>query len=375
SLTHVNLTHRNWTAVGLPDWDWLPIVDPRGLVTPLLDGWSLDAWLLPDDGETPLLPSKLPAEAVQQRLMLEPSVWVQTVAEHGRARLEQSVEVMVDEGLPYCRMQVDGRLPGAGWLALSIRPANPEGVSFIHALNYDARAHRLRVNEQDSVRFETPAERVCMSHYHAGDVLLHLPGGGDAVETDHIECRVGLATGAALYRLEPGVSRSVVARVPLRESENVEPEATRRRTLVAGARTAWPDALHGTCECQVPDKWMRFLYDAAVRNLVLHAPGEVYPGPYTYRRFWFRDAAFILEALAGVGLVDRVKRCIDRFPDQQTVRGYFRSQDGEWDSNGAAIWSICRWSQLTGEVVPEELAKAVVRGAEWIEHKRTNPTS
>lgn len=34
SFSHVNLTHRNWTAVGLPDCPEYPIVDPRGLVTP-----------------------------------------------------------------------------------------------------------------------------------------------------------------------------------------------------------------------------------------------------------------------------------------------------------------------------------------------------
>ena len=45
SITHVNLTHRNWTAIGVPDRDFLPIVDPRGLVTPLWDGWSLDGWI------------------------------------------------------------------------------------------------------------------------------------------------------------------------------------------------------------------------------------------------------------------------------------------------------------------------------------------
>ncbi|MFA9479658.1 hypothetical protein ACERK3_15320 [Phycisphaerales bacterium AB-hyl4] len=373
SLTHVNLTHRNWTAVGLPDWDWLPIVDPRGLVTPLLDGWSVDAWLLPDEGE-PLLPSKLKAEQVEQRLELEPSLWMHTIARQGGAKLEQSVDVMVDDGLPYCRLRVEGELPGPGWLALSIRPANPEGVSFIHQMDYDAAAGRLRVNEQDSVLFESAADRVCMSHYHAGDVLLKLTDDGEPTAADHVDCGVGLATAAVLYRVEGGKARSVTARVPLRESANVEPEATRRGTLVAGQRMDWSSALAGTCECHVPDEWMCFLHDAAVRNLVLHAPGEVYPGPYTYRRFWFRDAAYILEALASVGLFERVKRCIDRFPDHQSVRGYFRSQDGEWDSNGAAIWSIHRWSQLTGEPVPDELAKAVVRGAEWIEHKRTNPS-
>ena len=50
SFTHINLTHRNWTAVGLPDLPIYPIVDPRGLVTPLYDGWSLDFWLIGTDG-------------------------------------------------------------------------------------------------------------------------------------------------------------------------------------------------------------------------------------------------------------------------------------------------------------------------------------
>ncbi|MFW6255915.1 MAG: hypothetical protein ACOC54_03770, partial [Candidatus Sumerlaeota bacterium] len=36
SLTHINLTHRNWTAVGVPNFTELPLVDPAGLVTPFL---------------------------------------------------------------------------------------------------------------------------------------------------------------------------------------------------------------------------------------------------------------------------------------------------------------------------------------------------
>src|SRR6185503_11217834 len=59
SFSHINLTHRNWTAVGLPDVAFYPIVDPRGLVTPLFDGWSLDIWLVTFAGQL-LLPSKLP---------------------------------------------------------------------------------------------------------------------------------------------------------------------------------------------------------------------------------------------------------------------------------------------------------------------------
>src|SRR3954471_18159327 len=58
SFSHINLTHRNWTAVGLPGVPYYPIVDPRGLVTPLFDGWSLDFWFVGDDGKF-LAPSKV----------------------------------------------------------------------------------------------------------------------------------------------------------------------------------------------------------------------------------------------------------------------------------------------------------------------------
>ena len=44
-----NLTHRNWTMVGNLTSPWEAIVDPRGLVTPWNDGWSLDWWVGADD--------------------------------------------------------------------------------------------------------------------------------------------------------------------------------------------------------------------------------------------------------------------------------------------------------------------------------------
>src|SRR5438034_2257644 len=70
SFSHINLTHRNWTAVGLPDVPYYPIVDPRGLVTPLFDGWSLDFWLVTAKGRL-LLPSKLHEREFQQTLTLD----------------------------------------------------------------------------------------------------------------------------------------------------------------------------------------------------------------------------------------------------------------------------------------------------------------
>jgi hypothetical protein len=66
-LTQINLTHRNWTALGVPDGSEFPIVDPRGLVTPFYDSWSIDVWIIPEEGE-PLIPSRCP-NASQKMLM------------------------------------------------------------------------------------------------------------------------------------------------------------------------------------------------------------------------------------------------------------------------------------------------------------------
>ena len=60
-----NVTPRNWTMVGNVGSPWEAIVDPRGLVTPWFDGWSLDWWIGADDRWH--FPSR--EAAVRQRLV------------------------------------------------------------------------------------------------------------------------------------------------------------------------------------------------------------------------------------------------------------------------------------------------------------------
>ncbi|MFO0929734.1 MAG: hypothetical protein U0736_22380 [Gemmataceae bacterium] len=352
SITHVNLTHRNWTAVGVPDVDALPIVDPRGLTTPHLDGWSLDAWLVPDD-EEPLFPSR--AADVRQELLLADVPTVRTVARHAGAELVGLVDVAGGPEEVRCRVRYTARSPRAGYLAVAVRPANPEGVHLVHTIRQRADRTTFVVDDEDRVHFDRAPHHVRLSDYHRGDVFRNLRL--DAHQTD-VSCPVGLATAAALFRVDAGVPLEVTAEVPL-PGMAADP-----------APAAWRRALDGACRMEVPDERYRFLFDAAVRTLVLHSPGLVYPGPSTYKRFWFRDAAFILDALLALGLVDRVGRCLAEYPDRQDLRGYFRSQEGEWDSNGAALWIIDRHRRVTGTPLDARLLRAVVRGADWIGRKR-----
>ncbi|MFW6207046.1 MAG: hypothetical protein ACOC5J_03845, partial [Gemmatimonadota bacterium] len=375
SITHVNLTHRNWTAVGIPDVDRHPIVDPRGLVTPLYDGWSVDAWLIPESGD-PLLPSR--TRKAEQELSLEVDeagggsggdslLLVETRSRGDAGHLVERVDAVWEDGAN-CRIRVDAESDEPGWLALAVRPSNPEGVRFIHGVERTGPS-TLRVNGEAQIRLSRAPDRLLMSRYRDGDVLhaLRSESSMKAAEIDAVECSAGVATAAALFRLDASGTASVSARVPLEDGSDAEPGA---EVQVPSRTPSWRTILEGTARLQAPEEPFSFLYDAAVRSLVLHAPGDVYPGPYTYKRFWFRDAAFILEALCSVGLADRARRTLETYPERQERSGFFRSQEGEWDANGAALWAMDRYRLLAGEPLPADWIASVRKGARWVQEKR-----
>src|SRR5262249_20569367 len=151
----------------------------------------------------------------EQRLLLDGGLAVRTVVRQHGCELTTSADVVWEGGRAWCRLRATGQSPRAGWLAVAVRPANPEGVSFVHTVAR-ARGGRARlVSGPQPVHLDRARARVCLSEYRRGDVLPELAG---ASERSEIFCDIGLATAAALYRLEPGRPAEVVARVPLDEA-------------------------------------------------------------------------------------------------------------------------------------------------------------
>lgn len=356
SITNINLTHRNWTAVGLPDCDSLPIVDPRGLVTPIYDGWSLDGWITTKGGRM-LLPSR--TKTCQQRQILEAGAEIETLTEQGRLRLTARSRVELIAGEPCCITDYSAESDEDGWFVLALRPYNPEGVSFIHEVRLSTDRKGWTVNEGQAVDFSRPADMHHGSDYRSGDVFIHLR---DLDDSAGIECGVGMATAAALFRIEAGSTCELTVSVPLPTEKGSPPSQA----------ATWAEALEPACRLKLADEKIGYLYDAAIRSLILHSPLDVYPGPYTYKRFWFRDAAFIIHALLAAGLKDRARRALDRFPSRQNALGFFHSQDGEWDSNGEALWIFDRYCELTGETAPPAWRDPIVKGGRWIGRKRVS---
>jgi hypothetical protein len=123
---------------------------------------------------------------------------------------------------------------------------------------------------------------------------------------------------------------------------------------------------------ELPDERLASCVDAQrAFLLLLHDGDEITPGPSTYHRFWFRDAAYLLGALDRFGYDREVAEVLRSYPGRQHVDGFYFSQAREWDANGAALHSIGEhWRLHRDRALLEELAPSVAKGAEWIERKR-----
>lgn len=373
SLTHINLTHRNWTAFGLPGRLALPIVDPRGLLTPFWDSWSLDVWLLDDQGHS-LLPSR-ELNAVQWQTQAE-TLCVHTRVASQSMCLDSTCSMVSTDAADVVRLQTTGTADVAGWLVISLRPCNPEGVSFVDDVKFDRTSNSWLVNERDIVNFDAKVDKHYASDYGEADVFINLC---ERVQSDSSECRVGMATAAAMFRIESDSSRTLQVDIPVRQIQakpNLKAKGRAKiSTLSNLSDSQWPQeswdlALRDSAALDIPDPHMKSLYDAAVQTLILCTPDDCHAGPYTYKRFWYRDAVFIGHGLLSAGLVGRARHLISRFPKRQSLTGYYHSQEGEWDANGEVLWLADRFRQMTGELPSAALWSSLKLGADWIDDKR-----
>ncbi|MCF7916912.1 MAG: hypothetical protein K9L61_03955 [Candidatus Omnitrophica bacterium] len=358
SLTHINLTHRNWTAIGLPDIESLPLVDPRGLVTPFYDGWSLDFWLISEEGDK-LFPSKL--QNVDQKLIQDKFVSVVTKAKEKSLSLKTEAKVKKDRDDIVCEISAKGFLEKKGWLVVAVRPYNPEGVSFIKNIAINKDKTQIVVNQKKDIFLDSAFEQYKLSNYHQGDVS------HDALsfsEQDKISCPVEMATGAFFYEIESNKAREVKLKIPL---EKVKKTKNKQENII---NYSWQDQEEDNTELRIAQKKYQYLYDSSKVTVMLHSGDSCFAGPFTYKRFWIRDTVYALQALLYLGLEKRAKKLVDLLLSTQKMNGYFSSQYGEWDSNGQVLWALQKFAQFTKKKNSASWQKAIKDAVAWIAKKR-----
>ena len=156
-------------------------------------------------------------------------------------------------------------------------------------------------------------------------------------------CSTGLASAIAVYQINLNpVVETLGAFVPLKENEKHNP------LEISEVKNYWDNILNNGTTIKTPDTKLNSLLKSSITLLLMLTDGDtITPGPFTYHQFWFRDAAYMIWALDNFGFHTFTKRIINSYSTYQTSKGYFRSQKGEWDSNGQAIWTVFQHYKLT----------------------------
>jgi hypothetical protein len=376
-----NMTHRNWTAVGNLDSPWEAIVDPRGLVTPWFDGWSLDWWVGADDHWH--LPSR--EVGVRQRLVAEAPVVETAMRVPGGDVIERvyAVRRSTTEGggeLVIAEVENATRVPVA--LALAVRPYNPEGLSVIERLGlHDGTT--VTVDGRIAMLLPKPPSRMAASTFHDGDSAgIVMSGAAGERWPGTVRDPAGLAQAAFVYPLAHGTTlRVAMPLVPERRTRR-RGEARRRVADAPAIPKALPpaEAVARGWQSQsarglrlvLPDDRLAAAVDANRRFLLLlHDGDEITPGPSTYHRFWFRDAAYLLGALDRYGYHAEVAQVLRSYPGRQHADGFFFSQRKEWDANGAALHALVQhWRVTRDAALVESMVGPIAKGVHWIDRKR-----
>lgn len=378
SLT--NVTGRNWTAIGNLDSPHEAVVDPRGLVTPWPDGWSLDWWIGAEDRWH--LPSREASTAIVQRLVdgapvIETSLRVPGGHAVHRAWCVRGAATVGE--LVVVEVENRSRVPFA--VALSVRPANLEGVAVVERIGVGE--HGVSVDGRPALLLPRRPARAAASTFADGDAAATVLAGQAGTELPgEVRCRAGLAQAAVVY--------PVVHAATLRVAMPLVPEPSSRRPVRARRRAAaasppdlgalapaaavargWGSHVDRGMRAVVPDAPLTEAIRANQAALLVRHDGDVSTaGPATADRS-FRDNASTLAALDRWGFHDEAARVLAGYPGRQQLNGRFGSGRHEWGANGCALWSLAEHWRLTHDrPLVDATLDSVARAARWIERER-----
>ena len=88
----------------------------------------------------------------------------------GQLKLQLKCQVIGTSTAPIVQIKISGFAGDKARLIVSLRPYNPEGVSFINSITLLEDSMGWQVNRENLIYFDKPADQYLFSDYHRGDV-------------------------------------------------------------------------------------------------------------------------------------------------------------------------------------------------------------
>ncbi|MFH1428166.1 MAG: hypothetical protein ABIH39_00305 [Candidatus Margulisiibacteriota bacterium] len=368
-LASLNMARRNWTAIGAINSEKEAIVDQRGLVVPQNNGWSVDFWIYYKDKL--YAPSQV--DCISQYLCQDlPIVITEFKIGDLVINAEVFVEKVSNEDMIFHRNKIVnmGDSPENVSFIYSIRPYNTEGLSMITSIEY--KDQEIIVNEKVGMYLPLAPDEVLCNNYEEGDVSLYLNKKWQQKEAAF--CSTGFCTGMVKYNLtvEPKKNKEIKAFIPIERKHSLKGiEKLEYDQTLTECIASWRDRLDNRgMQIQVPDARLQAAFQAnRAHLLVFHDGDSITPGPFSYHFFWYRDAAYMINALDKMGFLEEAEQILNTYPHRQRKLGHFCSQSGEWDSNGQAVWTLSEhYRYSNNKQFLKHVYPAIAGAISWIDH-------
>ncbi|MGE4170373.1 MAG: hypothetical protein AB7F28_06605 [Candidatus Margulisiibacteriota bacterium] len=210
-LPFLNVTARNWTVLSAPDADDKPVVDTHGVVTPCINGWSLDVWVRSENNLVAASGQKAESQ------VLDPNHrGVVTTSLLGPLRIRQEAFFRAygsQEHLVFQKISATNTTDKVQSVSVmfAVRPMNPLGVSPVSHIHYVSKQAFIVNNRLGVIFDQKPDNVVCLPfseshprHMASWNLILGA------------QCPLHLATGFVEYRLtlQPGQTWETTLKLP-----------------------------------------------------------------------------------------------------------------------------------------------------------------
>lgn len=346
NILSINQTHRNWLSISFPGKPGEVSVDPSGAVMCYRDGFTIELACI-ENGKLLRcgINSALPKISLLNSYSLQIS-WLKRT-------------------LYVCANPQGIRLYGKGdkHLILGVRPFNMEGASFLNHLQF----HKNRLWYDASIEMKKTPQAFQLGSIHRGDslqqmtTLYYLKRNAQNKNErfslrkkfkNYLQKQVrdmsGLANASFLYSRSQEIDWQVQDLHPWQIPKRLLGGLNKNKNplLPQQILKAWFPHL---TSLRLPSPLDKVFFHAREHLLTLWDFDSITPGSFTYHHFWIRDAVFMLHALLFTGGQKAVREILLTFPAQISWRGAFRSQAGEWDANGQALWIVGKYINLSGD--------------------------
>jgi len=400
-----------WTMVGIEDGVHEVLRSIDGSFGSTVWPFTISVWLLESDTKELHSPEKLSVSDCQSSLRsgflpisiysfpaggftVETRLFVdgRSSADRNHARQTRAE----GEGVAYCIVRVKAEAGRSSKLKLvvAIRPylvnpfAGTASTGFVQSIRFDLGSRLAMVNDSIPIIFDGRAERFVTSVLSKeGDISSVLRQAKEGSDTE-VRHEVGHAMGAVILPVEFSATKNewtTAFRIPLQPMKR-KADLDRVRMASAAEQEAavtlfWEERLKSAPRLQLPDKDFENAYYASLAYILISMDkGMLHPGPLAYNYFWYRDGAYMTNALLQAGFANLVKPIMKVFMKPQLASGEFPSifdlhykgfGPHEWDAQGQALFTLAQYYRYTRDKpLLKQYWRNVVKAVEFIKSIR-----